>query len=389
MDLQALIPASYRASRERFHGGLAQLRSRWPAASHAARPLDDHPDLTIDWIQADAAQQRERLFILTTGEHGIEGYLGSAVIQLFCAEFLRRLDPATAGVLMVHALNPWGMEYRRRVNSSNVDLNRNFVSAPGDFDPAFNPDYWVLKRVLHPQGQVRAPWRAAAGFNLRLLRALITFGERRIQRGLLLGQYADPQGMYFGGTRPQQERLHLQDLVLRAAAGCRQVVWVDVHSGYGPSDRMTLVLSAAEKASTPELRLRLGYPRLAKADGGEFYAMRGDMVDYFYGLFGRKRPETQFLALAFEFGTLGENLRARMRALRAMVLENQLRQHGAVSPQAERWVRGEFSDLFLPRQAGWYVRAEADARQAFAGILEDGGFIERGWGGVSALDSSG
>lgn len=377
MDLQALIPASYRASRARFHSGLAQVRSRWPSASHAARPLNEHPDLTIDWIQADAERQRERLFILTTAEHGIEGYLGSALIQLFCAEFLRRLDPATAGVLIVHALNPWGMEHRRRVNSSNVDLNRNFVSAPGDFDPAFNPDYSVLKRVLYPQGQVRAPWRAAAGFTLRLLRGLITFGEGRMQRGLLLGQYADPQGMYFGGTHPQEERLHLQDLVLRAAAGYRQVVWVDVHTGYGPSDRMTLVLSGAEPASTPELRLRLGYPTLAKADGGEFYAMRGDMVDYFYGLFARQRPETRFLALAFEFGTLGESLSARMRALRAVVLENQLRQHGAVSRRAEHWVRTEFSDLFLPRQAAWYGRAEADARQAFAGILGDGGFIVR------------
>lgn len=377
MGLQALIPASYRASRERFNANLAQLCSRWPAASHAARPLDKHPDLTIDWLQADAERQRERLFILTTAEHGIEGYLGSALIQLFCAEFVRRLDPATAGVLLVHALNPWGMENRCRVNSSNVDLNRNFVSAPADFDPAFNPDYRALRRVLRPQGRVQAPWRAAAEFNLRLLRGYSSFGERRMQRSVLLGQYADPQGVYFGGAEPQDERLHLQDLVLRAAAGYRQVVWVDVHTGYGPSDRMTLVLSGAEPASTPELRLRLGYATLAKADGGEFYAMRGDMVDYFYGLFARERPEAGLFALAFEFGTLGESLQARMRALRAVVLENQLRQHGAVSQQAEHWVRGEFSDLFLPRQAGWYGRAEADARHAFAGILGYGGFIER------------
>ncbi len=378
MEMQALIPVSYRASRERFRDNLAQARSRWPAALHAARPLDEHPDLTIDWIQADAAQQRERLFILTTAEHGIEGYLGSAVMQLFCAEFLSRLDPTTAGVLLVHALNPWGMENRCRANSSNVDLNRNFVSAPADFDPAFNPDYWALRSLLLPRGRVQAPWRAATDFSLRLARGLITKGESRIQRGLLLGQYADPQGLYFGGTGPQEETRHLRDLVLRTAAGYRQVVWVDVHTGYGPSDRMTLVLSAAEAASAQQLRSRLGYATLAKADGGEFYAMRGDMVDFFCELFARERPQTDFFALAFEFGTLGESLPARIRSLRAVVLENQLRQHGAVSQQAEGWVRGEFSDLFLPRQAGWYVRAEADTRQAFAGILGDGGFLTGG-----------
>jgi hypothetical protein len=31
--------------------------------------------------------------------------------------------------------------------------------------------------------------------------------------------------------------------------------------------------------------------------------------------------------------------------------------------------------LFLPRAAGWYAKAEADARQAFAGILGDAGFL--------------
>ena len=108
MGLQALIPASYRASRERFAANLAQLRSRWPAASHAARPLDKHPDLTIDWLQADAEQQRERLFILTTAEHGIEGYLGSALIQLFCAEILPQAGPGHGGCAAGACLEPVG-----------------------------------------------------------------------------------------------------------------------------------------------------------------------------------------------------------------------------------------------------------------------------------------
>ncbi len=93
------------------------------------------------------------------------------------------------------------------------------------------------------------------------------------------------------------------------------------------------------------------------------------------GLFARERPDADFFALALEFGTLGESVPARIRALRAMVLENQLRQHGAVSQQAAQWVRSEFSDLFLPKRAGWYRQAGDDTRQAFAGILGDGGFI--------------
>lgn len=375
MDLQVLIPETFRASRLRFQAALAQVRSRWPAAAHAARALDASSELSTDWIQADANAQRERLFILTTAEHGIEGYLGSAVMELFVSEFLPRLDPATAGVLLVHALNPWGMEHRLRVNRSNVDLNRSFVSDPTQLDPAFNPDYRLLSALLTPQRPVRSPRRESAGFVVRLAREWLKYGEERVQRATLLGQYADPQGLYFGGQAPSEETLFLRDLVLRAAAGYRRVSWVDVHTGYGPRQRMTLVLSADERASTSELRGRLEYPTLAKADGGEFYAMRGDMVDHFYQVFARERPDADFFALALEFGTLGESVPARIRALRAMVLENQLRHHGAANPQAAPWVRREFAEQFLPSEAAWYRHATADTLQAFTGILGDRGYL--------------
>jgi hypothetical protein len=377
MDLLTLIPASYRASRQRFRAGLERVRADWPAATHSAHPAGEHPDLSTDWLQADAREQRERLFILTTAEHGIEGYVGSAVMQLFWTDFLPRLNPATDGMLLVHALNPWGMEHRARVNSSNVDLNRSFVEDPRMLDPAFNPDYTRLGYLLKPRGPVKSPRRSAAAFGAQWARAVLTLGEKRVERATLLGQYVDPRGLHFGGQALQDETRFLMDLVRRCSTGYPQVVWVDVHTGYGPRERMTLVLSAGERASTPEIRRRLGYPTLAKADGAEFYAMRGDMLDCAYRVFEHERPQARFFALAFEFGTLGEDLRARLRGMRATVLENQLRHYGATTPQAERWVRREFAELFLPSEPEWYVRATADTRQAFSGILADGGFLAR------------
>jgi hypothetical protein len=105
--------------------------------------------------------------------------------------------------------------------------------------------------------------------------------------------------------------------------------------------------------------------------------MRGDMVDHFYQVFARERPDADFFALALEFGTLGESVPARIRALRAMVLENQLRHHGAADPRAAPWVRREFAEQFLPSEAAWYRHATADTLQAFTGILADRGFVSR------------
>ena len=52
-------------------------------------------------------------------------------------------------LLMIHALNPFGMAHLRRVNEDNVDLNRNFLLAGEQFrgspqryrdlDPLLNP----------------------------------------------------------------------------------------------------------------------------------------------------------------------------------------------------------------------------------------------------------
>jgi hypothetical protein len=95
---------------------------------------------------------------LTIGEHGIEAYLGSAVMQVLIDEFLHRLPREETGLLLVHVINPWGMKYRRRVNSQNVDLNRNFVWMPGSggdretpYEPVFNPKYDSLSPFLNPQ----------------------------------------------------------------------------------------------------------------------------------------------------------------------------------------------------------------------------------------------
>jgi murein tripeptide amidase MpaA len=127
-----MYPPSYHDSREQFRALIDRVRRRWPGArliSHAP----DGDDHTIAAITADAVESSVQRLLITTGEHGIEGYLGAAFLQWFAAEFLPRLDPRRTGLLLVHAINPWGMARRHRVNRSNVDLNRNFLATGDSF----------------------------------------------------------------------------------------------------------------------------------------------------------------------------------------------------------------------------------------------------------------
>ncbi len=359
------VPGSYAESRAWFQGEIGRVVARRPGARLESHPVGE--GLAIDCIAAHATERRERVLLLTTGEHGIEGYVGAAVLRLFLDEFLPRLEPETTGLLLVHAINPWGMAHRRRTNAANVDLNRNFVLDPGGFDPAINPDYDRLHRFLNPERPPGSPRRARLAFGAAVARHILAPGPAVVRRATLLGQYRHPQGIYYGGSELQPETQVMMELYRAWLAAYPHVVHVDMHTGYGPRTQMTIVCSALEPAAPAALAERFGYPRVVKSDGDAFYAMQGEMIDGVYRLAADK-PGGRLFAASFEFGTLGDSLLAGMRSLRAMVWENQVHRHGA-TPEMRAIVAREFDELFCPSDPVWRAKALADARQALAGIL--------------------
>jgi len=80
-DENMMFPDSYEDSRERFRGDLSLVQASWPNAALDQYQIDVEDDLSIDWIQADANESRQKLFILTIGQHGAEGIVGSAMIR--------------------------------------------------------------------------------------------------------------------------------------------------------------------------------------------------------------------------------------------------------------------------------------------------------------------
>lgn len=368
-------PPSYETARAWFRGALPPALHAWPGARLEARPLAADASLTVDWAVAAPDRNSARLLVLTTGLHGIEGVVGTNVLRLFVEEYLPRLDPASTGLLLVHALNPWGMHHRRKVNAGNVDLNRNFLLPAVPYDPDFNGDYRILGDFLGPRRPLDAPPLSTTRFLLGLARAMRRNGAAVIQRAALLGQYGDPQGMYYGGAALAEESRLLIELLQSVVPAFASATLLDVHSGFGPPRQMSLVHSTREPRPVDELRRRFGYPHVLKSDDRDFYAMRGDMIDSLYGRAGELWPGTRFYASAFEFGTLGDSTVALARSLRAMVHENQTYHHGARTPSARHWARREFEALYVPRYPDWWRAARESARRAFDGILGAEGFL--------------
>jgi hypothetical protein len=375
IDVAALFPDTYEASRQRFRSQLERLRARWPQARLHSRALEADEDLTTDWFDAPPARATERLLIVTTGEHGIEGTIGAGILQLIVDEFLDRLNPQHTGLLLLHVINPWGMCNHRRTNAANVDLNRNFVRSPSGLDPTLNPDYAHLDRFLNPARPLQGLALARPGFLAGLGGHLMRMGPKTFQAVTLQGQYRNPRGLHFGGTTLQEETRLLMNLYRQVPAPYGHVLHLDMHTGYGPQDQMTLVNSSLEPRASPDLVRLFDYPRVAKATLAEFYPIRGDMIDHMYRMFDDEFPRTRLYATAFEFGTLGDSLPALLRGLRTMIWENQVHQFGTQDARLRQIVQREFQALFAPSNAHWRHKAIADARQALEGILRAEGFL--------------
>ncbi|MBC8505429.1 MAG: DUF2817 domain-containing protein [Anaerolineales bacterium] len=375
-DINLLFPNSYETSRERFRDDLSLIQVGWPHAKLDQHTINAGDDLTIDWIRADATAECKRMFILTTGQHGAEGYVGSAMMQLAVEEYLSRLNSQNTGLLLVHTINPWGMKYMRRVNANNVDLNRNFAWEESDLNAAANPNYVLLNNFLNPQKPVGRYTFAKIYFFFHLLRILVSPGQATLRSAMLMGQYQFPQGLYFGGTELQEETRLLMNLYRDAIRSFDEIVHMDMHTGYGPRSQMSLVNSPLEHRSPRALAHAFDYPLVVAATPAEFYSINGDMVDWIYQLHQEEFPGKRLYATAFEFGTMGDSLLASIRSMRVMVLENQAYWFGISNPKIERGVREEFQALFSPQEQFWREKAVADARQAFEGILSAEGFID-------------
>ncbi len=365
--MDSLFPESYSASRARFLRDVERVRPQWADSSLESYALKNHPALSIDWLWAHP-RKKENLVMISTAEHGIEGYVGSAMLKIFMDEFAPRLNKDNTGLLLVHAINPWGMQNRLRVNPLNVDLNRNFVY-DGKYRAEINPEYDLIASFLNPQRQARAIRAETIPFLVTAIKKMIRPGRARVRAASLLGQHRHEKGIYFGGTHVQEETQVLMDLYRRALAEYKNFFQVDVHTGFGPRYQMTVLVSPLDDTPSAETAARFNYPLVHKVNAREFYAISGDMGEYVYRLRDAEFPATKVFAGGFEFGTFGDSLPALLKSLRITILENQLRHYAVVTKKAEEEIRAEYDELFFPSEKRWQEKALADGRQAFEGIL--------------------
>jgi hypothetical protein len=362
------FPDTYLESRDLFRKLFPAVKSVFPDAVLESKSVSRSTDLKVDWIKAGRESSKNSL-VITTGLHGIEGLFGGAFLELFFREFLPVLKPETS-LLLLHGINPWGMERGRKVNPNNVDLNRNFAGSESDLEGSDNPEYRLVREILTPELPLGALLPAQIRFLAQVAGAVMKRGTAPLRRAALLGQSENKKGFYYSGTAYQPETRVVMDLLSGCFGSSANVVHLDVHTGYGPGRQMVLVNSPLEERSPDKFAELFQYPAVVAADGDDFFQINGDMLDWAYS-WHQKQPGSNYFGTAFEFGTLGDGIISELISLWIMVVENQAYWYGTQNGKIRRKIEKRFRELYYPESTAWREQALQDSRRALTGILSE------------------
>jgi hypothetical protein len=272
-------------------------------------------DLSIDWTvigKPDAS----RILLSISGVHGAEGHAGSAAQRAFLAA----LDPAILGddvaIVMIHALNPWGVSHRFRVDAANIDLSRNF----GDFaaPPRLNPHYQRVHDIACPSDwddglldRVKALYQALVD-ELGAAAALTAFTG---------GQHSHPDGLGFGGAGPSASHEVFKRIVETEFAAGRRMAYLEWHTGFGAYGRPLVV--ALDAPGTPA-RARMALWWAEQDLQAEEEAFESGEIPEWSGLLlpglRRMAPDIEVVGAPIEIGTV-----SNFAAFEAVMIDRWLR----------------------------------------------------------------
>jgi len=303
----------------------------------------------------------QRVLLTTSGVHGVEGFCGSAIQRGLLLRPPPGWDPERVAMVHVHALNPHGFSWLRRVTQENVDLNRNVV----DFQAPLpvNADYSTLHPHLLP-----ATWPPALVHEQALAHWRSTWDARRWQLAITGGQHVHADGLFFGGVEPTWSQQVFRRVLSRQLGACQHLAWVDVHTGLGPRGVGERIFAATDTGETLTRARRWWGDAVTSVHTGTSTSipMTGPVQMAVYD----ECPQAMYTGICLEFGTVPtEAMHAALRA------EHWLHNHPDADAGLARAIKATLRDAFYPDTEDWkqavWQQGAAVAQQAVLGLMND------------------
>ncbi len=325
----------------------ARMRFR-QAASRLGWQLDSYPidqvgpdgdDLAFD-VACSQGGDPEKVLVVSSGIHGVEGFFGSAV-QVAVLEQWAAQSPLPIRCVFLHGLNPFGFAWLRRFDENNVDPNRNFLLCGERFEGA-PKGYAELDAFLNPR-RPPARWEP---FTLKALSLIARHGMPALRQAVAAGQHDYPLGLFFAGKGPSRTQQILAENMPRWLRGGKCVAHLDFHTGLGPrGDCKLLIDYPLSQTQRRWLMEWFGADSFEACDSsGISYDARGG--------FGRwcvsQGFAPHYLFACAEFGTYHS-----VQVLAGLRTENQAHHWGNPNTPSTIRAKQRLIELFCPKSNRW------------------------------------
>jgi hypothetical protein len=217
---------SYDEARDKFLAA-ARLADAWTHRYNnpGKGPKGETLSTDLAWL---GPRDASKVVVTISSTHGVEGYCGSG----FQVDWLSSVGasglPEDTAALFVHAINPYGFAWTRRVTEEGNDLNRNYVDHSKPYPT--NRGYLDIADWLVPADFSEAGRRAA---DARLAEYRKKVGDVEFFRAVSGGQYSHPDGMFFGGGGASWSNRTLHAIVDQYLKSRSDVAVIDFHTGLG------------------------------------------------------------------------------------------------------------------------------------------------------------
>tara|TARA_B100002052_G_C15881621_1_gene599552 strand:+ start:2411 stop:3511 length:1101 start_codon:yes stop_codon:yes gene_type:complete len=358
---------SYQQSKVKFKESIDLIKSKNIAVKYESLDIGELDtegnSLSIDiaWI---GDKNAKKLYLSTSGIHGVEGFAGSA-IQLSVIDNLEKIPDDTA-IALVHIMNPWGMAWLRRENESNVDLNRNFLPLNEEYSGC-HEHYPILNPLIN----ISKVAKRNDFFNIKLALHTLYHGKTKTKQAYAEGQYTYPKGLHFGGFKLEKGPSKFIDWLKKNLKNVKDCVWIDLHTGLGETgeDCLLVDLSPKDKKFTHLTNQKFGN-RIMSLDpkAGIAYKIRGGMQKGIELLF----PEINWTSITQEFGTL-----KGYKVIQALRAENSWTHYGNYDNNTvlNHWSKCSLLEAFRPSNDYWenkiMTRGLKFYKQSFNYLLEN------------------
>lgn len=328
----------YFEARERFVRTCEAVDARRHSVPLRA-PSPGVQPLTLEFA-ALGDESAEKLLVVSSGVHGVEAPLGSAVQLALLEQILEgQLTLGNVSLVLIHVLNPYGAAWLRRFNEENIDLNRNFLLQGHEYagEP---PLARVFRKALGPASK---PTRYATSLTRMGLLAA-RHGQRAFWETLPVGQYEYDDWLFYGGKSLSLSGQSLRQVLPSLLEQASEVVHLDFHTGLGRWAKCELLLSEGESTSEIDWwRTHFAHHKVVEPNRPSRYTVRGGFGPWLQALFLERR----YHYITAEFGTYSAG-----RVIRTLAEENRWTRM-APDLHPTHWSRRRLSEAFAPANRKW------------------------------------